>query len=581
MDYADLTFPVTAGTQCYHDGLLYYAKQDIQTAEAWTAAHWQNTTVEEQVTELKNAIHGMNTATASDVGKALSPKTVSNGEVTEWKFVSVGGGGSGDEKEEINTIGRLSFINAPAYRSKILNSYRLNESDGYCTSDNDYTLLKYEVTPGECIRVVSDDRFQFQTYFTTNTSGTNYLVGSVYGDGEYVITVPETATWLIVSTTKTNSKSGVYLIPKIDYSVMKYNETNITENKYIVYTNGSEGSYNGLRYITFNVRPGYILKYDYTVSTPDPRGVAFYKADGTYISGVQTGTASQDITVPSNAAICKATISNTYQIYIKDIINTIINDLQNIPVESSTDPLAKIKETVGFLSCFLHVGCIGDSLASGEATSNEGGSTAYHDIYEHSWGQYLARATGNTYYNFSNGGLTTKTWMTSQHATNCFDGQHLCEAYIIGLGENDAIAEMTVGTASDINLSDYTQNADTYYGNYGKIIQRIKAVQPKAKIFALTNPQYNRETAGYNDAVRGMSEIFDNVYIVDLYKDGRTIINSGFPSLCKRNGHYNAIGYQYISRIIATYIDWIIENNPDDFNQIEFIGTQWEYTKPS
>ena len=47
-DYANLTFPVAEGTYCYHSGLLYYAKQDIQTSEAWTAAHWQQTTVEEQ-----------------------------------------------------------------------------------------------------------------------------------------------------------------------------------------------------------------------------------------------------------------------------------------------------------------------------------------------------------------------------------------------------------------------------------------------------------------------------------------------------------------------------------------------------
>ena len=58
VNYADLTFPVEEGTNCYHDGLLYYAKQAIQSSEAWTAAHWQQTTVEEQQRLLKNAIHG-------------------------------------------------------------------------------------------------------------------------------------------------------------------------------------------------------------------------------------------------------------------------------------------------------------------------------------------------------------------------------------------------------------------------------------------------------------------------------------------------------------------------------------------
>lgn len=247
-------------------------------------------------------------------------------------------------------------------------------------------------------------------------------------------------------------------------------------------------------------------------------------------------------------------------------------------VPDETNPLGKIKENPGLTSIFLHVGCIGDSLASGAASSNEGGTTVFHDMYDYSWGQYLARATGNTYYNFSSGGLTTKTWWSSQQKTTCLDGQHNCEAYIIGLGENDAgIAEMTVGTEADIDLSDYTQNADTFYGNYGKIIQAIQELQPKAKIFVITNPIKARETAGYNTAVRDMATIFDNVYIIDLYTYGLEIFTSGDIKDCKRNGHFNAVGYKLISYVISTYIDWIVGHNLDEFNQVEFIGTEWSY----
>ena len=54
--YANLTFPVSKGTQCYYSGKLYEAKQDIATSEAWTAAHWQETTIEEQERALKSEI---------------------------------------------------------------------------------------------------------------------------------------------------------------------------------------------------------------------------------------------------------------------------------------------------------------------------------------------------------------------------------------------------------------------------------------------------------------------------------------------------------------------------------------------
>lgn len=44
-DYPDLTFPVSAGQLCIHDGGLYEANDDISTSEEWTASHWTNVTV--------------------------------------------------------------------------------------------------------------------------------------------------------------------------------------------------------------------------------------------------------------------------------------------------------------------------------------------------------------------------------------------------------------------------------------------------------------------------------------------------------------------------------------------------------
>lgn len=49
-------------------------------------------TVGKEITDLKGGLNGMNTATSSDVGKALKAKTVTNGKVTEWEFGEAGGG---------------------------------------------------------------------------------------------------------------------------------------------------------------------------------------------------------------------------------------------------------------------------------------------------------------------------------------------------------------------------------------------------------------------------------------------------------------------------------------------------------
>ena len=39
-EYSTLVFPVLTGTKCMHNGGCYIANTNIQTSEAWTAAHW-------------------------------------------------------------------------------------------------------------------------------------------------------------------------------------------------------------------------------------------------------------------------------------------------------------------------------------------------------------------------------------------------------------------------------------------------------------------------------------------------------------------------------------------------------------
>ncbi len=57
-DYGDLTFPVTEGTLCTHSEKLYAANQSIQSSEAWMAAHWDETSVDEIISALKTGISG-------------------------------------------------------------------------------------------------------------------------------------------------------------------------------------------------------------------------------------------------------------------------------------------------------------------------------------------------------------------------------------------------------------------------------------------------------------------------------------------------------------------------------------------
>ena len=55
--YEDLTFPVTGGvTHCIHEGNLYVAAQDIATTESWTAAHWTQVVIGDELGNLNNVL---------------------------------------------------------------------------------------------------------------------------------------------------------------------------------------------------------------------------------------------------------------------------------------------------------------------------------------------------------------------------------------------------------------------------------------------------------------------------------------------------------------------------------------------
>jgi len=153
---------------------------------------------------------------------------------------------------------------------------------------------------------------------------------------------------------------------------------------------------------------------------------------------------------------------------------------------------------------------------------------------------------------------------------------NLKQAYIIALGTNDYNG-LTVGnTSTDINLSDYTLNADTFAGNYAGIIQRIKSLQPKAIIFVSTLCYEGSDREAYNNVIRSMPTIFENVYLIDIYTYAPKFIDD-WSSRYRLGYHLNAMGYQWEAWMYMTYIDWIIRNNYSKFKQVAFIGTNYSH----
>ncbi len=259
-------------------------------------------------------------------------------------------------------------------------------------------------------------------------------------------------------------------------------------------------------------------------------------------------------------------------------INEYLDSCKVMPGEK---PLDRIPLDGGFCSIFRTIGCIGDSLSSGEFEAiNSEGKKSYHDYFEYSWGQYIARQCGSTVYNFSRGGMTAKAYWNGFAETNGYwDEDKLCQAYIIALGVNDICNQhMEVGTTADINLEDYNQNGDTFAGYYARIIQRLKSMQPDAHFFLMTMPRSSNQARNVSSEAHRkilfeIAALFENMHIIDLYQYA-PVYDEDFRMRFYLRGHLNPMGYIFTARMVAAYIDYIVRENPVEFCTAGFIGKE-------
>jgi len=105
-----------------------------------------------------------------------------------------------DGTNELNK-GYFLFSDTEKTAQGIVNGWRLNtNNDGLSSQASGYKILKYAVTSGEYLKVISDDRFQFQNSASVPSYLPNYRIGNTYETGTYAVRVPDGATYLIVST---------------------------------------------------------------------------------------------------------------------------------------------------------------------------------------------------------------------------------------------------------------------------------------------------------------------------------------------------------------------------------------------
>ena len=247
-------------------------------------------------------------------------------------------------------------------------------------------------------------------------------------------------------------------------------------------------------------------------------------------------------------------------------------------------PLDRYSPDGGFVGIFRTIACVGDSLSSGEfeVLHPTAGNKMFLDRFDYSWGQYIGRIAGSTVYNFSRGGMTAKEYNENfGNAMGYFRPELAADAYIVALGVNDLMnRKMPIGEMSDIK-DDWRENADTFTGHYAAILQRYRKIRPEAKFFLLNFPRAQGGDAERNEIadahaarIAELAEFFEGTYVIDL-RTYATEFDADFRKKFYLGGHLNPAGYLLVGRMVASYIDYIIRHNFEDFREVGVNGIEY------
>ena len=221
----------------------------------------------------------------------------------------------------------------------------------------------------------------------------------------------------------------------------------------------------------------------------------------------------------------------------------------------------------GFIERFA---VVGDSYASGEIYISDGGSGyIQHDYYNLSWGQIMARKYGNICLNLSSGGLSTRTWLTSKKGLELLNSSEPQQLYMCMLGANDiAIGADYIGSIDDIK-DDSSQNADSFYGNYGKIISAIKTKAPNAKIVLMTVAyEWGTLEDNFNNAIKTIANHF-SIPCIDVKTDV-FYSKTGLYQTGKRWNHPTAPLYAGMASANVRLFNKCVEDNYSYFR--DYVG---------
>ena len=259
--------------------------------------------------------------------------------------------------------------------------------------------------------------------------------------------------------------------------------------------------------------------------------------------------------------------------------------------DSGTDntPSSPIHYTGNEIQMFSRGICIGDSVTDGSFDNADGGAV----IKRFSYPSILKRITNIDIANAGIAGSTSATWYDASLNSDSLWGKWLNDEWVWHMapeaGANDVVSSQLNYSnfdfaiihlgINDLGMKDENvtveEAIDAYEVNMNKIISKLKENNKGIKIFFATiipsyAPSTNMSYKSLNSKIKSIVEENNNVYLLDLNKYSESANHVAYNRI-----HPTALGYHQLANEISSYISYIIHHNLDDFEAVQFIGTDY------
>jgi hypothetical protein len=291
-----------------------------------------------------------------------------------------------------------------------------------------------------------------------------------------------------------------------------------------------------------------------SIRSQDPSGsavsrISLWTATGKYIRTVDYGTTAVTTgtyTATESVEYVRFSYCTRNSVVIKEITMNVpsgFSDAVNNIIDERFEPVVDT-DIYYSVAMFESVAFCGDSYVKGQIYNSQG---LVGDRPDLAWGSCIGRLFGVDAHIYASSGADTNTW---QERSDCLPralSENARGLYIFCMGINDSVYVDT-GSIEDItSYESYEDYPDTFYGNYGKIIEQIMEHAPSSKIIIMTpyHPSYNTQ---YVTPVQEITEHYGiamiNTKNSDLCMDARftSLLVGGHPTAPLHSAMANDIG---------------------------------------